>query len=372
MLSRFRGTLVGAVVGDCIGANFEDRMLSFVPWKDIKQVLNHMESLSPGDDKLLFTDDTAMTRSVASSLAKREAFDARDLAERFTAEYFREPDRGYGRAVTGVFEKLKESNFTDVYKPASEQFNGSGSYGNGGAMRISPVALFAKKYNSFEVLRDVCEKVTKLTHSNKNGILGAILQASAVDLALGNHGPPADFNVYTFVDKLIERIRPLELETRGEDGGPTTAKWSCPETESEATEKAKTTQPYTDKLLKMKEYLKTGKSDTEEITGDLGNNVSALGSVPTAIYSFLRAQGRIDRVPMDIPFERAVLYAITMGGDTDTIASMTGAIAGALYGLEAIPKTWQNFCEGVPDAIKQADDLFKLYSKAEGHTEVTD
>ncbi|XP_064609017.1 ADP-ribosylhydrolase ARH3-like [Liolophura sinensis] len=347
MLSRFRATLVGAVVGDCIGANFEDRWLPFVPWNDIKKVLQHMESLSPGDDELPFTDDTAMTRSVASSLTEHGAFHSRDMAERFTSEYFREPGRGYGRAVTVVFKKLKESNFSDVYKPASEQFNGSGSYGNGGAMRISPVALFAKKYNSFEVLKDVCEKTTKLTHSNKNGILGAVLQASAVDLALSNQGPPADLNVDHFVDKLIARIQPLE---------------------NEATEKSETMQPYTDKLLKMKEFLKTGKSNSEQIAEDLGNDVSALDSVPTAIYSFLRAQESIEGLPVKVPFERAVLYAITMGGDTDTIASMTGAIAGALYGLENIPTTWQIFCEGVPDAIKQADELFKLYKKAEGQS----
>lgn len=44
--------------------------------------------------------------------------------------------------VVDVFEALRESNFEDVFLPAKLQFNGTGSYGNGAAMRIAPIALF--------------------------------------------------------------------------------------------------------------------------------------------------------------------------------------------------------------------------------------
>jgi len=47
-----------------------------------------------------------------------------------------------------------KSGFDDVYQPAAEQFNGRGSYGNGSAMRVAPVALFAfeKKDTVIKVL----------------------------------------------------------------------------------------------------------------------------------------------------------------------------------------------------------------------------
>lgn len=62
---------------------------------------------------------------------------------RFTDDYFNQKiNRGYGTHVRTVFSKLKESNYEDVFKPAKEQFNGSGSFGNGGAMRMAPIALF--------------------------------------------------------------------------------------------------------------------------------------------------------------------------------------------------------------------------------------
>ena len=62
---------------------------------------------------------------------------------RFATDYFNQKmNRGYGTHVRMVFHKLKESNYKDVFKPAKEQFNGTGSYGNGAAMRVAPIALF--------------------------------------------------------------------------------------------------------------------------------------------------------------------------------------------------------------------------------------
>lgn len=44
-----------------------------------------------------------------------------------------------------VFEKLKKTNYKDPFEPAKQQFDGHGSYGNGGAMRVAPSALFYPK-----------------------------------------------------------------------------------------------------------------------------------------------------------------------------------------------------------------------------------
>ncbi len=54
------------------------------------------------------------------------------------------------------------------------------------------------------------------------------------------------------------------------------------------------------------------------------------------------------------------MFAISLGGDTDTIATMASAMAGAYYGIESIPKLWQNTCEGVDDAQTMADQLYQL------------
>ena len=54
------------------------------------------------------------------------------------------------------------------------------------------------------------------------------------------------------------------------------------------------------------------------------------------------------------------MYAISLGGDTDTIATMAGAIAGAYYGIELIPQHWINLCEGTDDAIETAASLYSI------------
>ena len=70
-----------------------------------------------------------MARQVADSIISMRSADSKDMAQRFVQEFDMEPFRGYGASVGEVFRKLKRSKCQDPYKPASEQFNGSGSYG---------------------------------------------------------------------------------------------------------------------------------------------------------------------------------------------------------------------------------------------------
>jgi len=65
-------------------------------------------------------------------------------------------------------------------------------------------------------------------------------------------------------------------------------------------------------------------------------------------------------------FEKTIIYAISLGGDTDTIATMAGAIAGAYYGIDAIPASWRGACEGIKDALGYAEKLHKLAFKQQG------
>lgn len=60
---------------------------------------------------------------------------------------------------------------------------------------------------------------------------------------------------------------------------------------------------------------------------------------------------------------RTIYFAISVGGDTDTIASMAGAIAGAYYGEDMIPDSVQEKCEAVDKIISLADKLFDVTYK---------
>ncbi len=98
------------------------------------------------------------------------------FSPRFIKDYFNNTHRGYGANIGDVFYKLNNQNLQDIWRPAEEQFDGTGSYGNGGAMRVSPVALFAHKH--YENMIDIAQNVTKLTHTHPLGVNGALLQVS--------------------------------------------------------------------------------------------------------------------------------------------------------------------------------------------------
>lgn len=65
------------------------------------------------------------------------------------------------------------------------------------------------------------------------------------------------------------------------------------------------------------------------------------------------------------PFRRAIEFAITLGGDTDTIASMCGAIAGAYHGDGVIPESLIKHCESNEEMLSLANGLFEASQKAQ-------
>ncbi|MEX0791209.1 MAG: ADP-ribosylglycohydrolase family protein, partial [Actinomycetota bacterium] len=97
LISRVRGALLGAAVGDALGAPFEGaHTVSPAGLARLKQ--------DPGP--LRYTDDTATTIAVAESLIQCNGFDGPMMAKRLAAGYFAEPWRGYGESAPQVFRML--------------------------------------------------------------------------------------------------------------------------------------------------------------------------------------------------------------------------------------------------------------------------
>ena len=116
---------------------------------------------------------------------------------------------------------------------------------------------------------------------------------------------------------------------------------------------------FTKQLTIIEELLETPPSDSDvkQITERLGNDISAQEAVPAAVYSFVRNS--------DKDLEEVTLYAISLGGDTDTIGTMAAAIGGAYFGASKVPTEWKRVCEGVDDAMNYADELFKIFHNDE-------
>lgn len=336
-ISKFRGCVMGGLIGDCFGAPFEGLLPT--------DVIGHLNKLrTPGFDVVQkYTDDTAMAWDIAESLIAKKTFVAKDMAKKFADSYFKK-NRGYGMFIRYVFKEWRDTKYKDVYKPSTEQFNGTGSYGNGGAMRIAPVALFS--VNDYNKMLTVARESTLLTHYHRNGYNGALLQCIAIWLAL-REDPTKPLDVIAFLDSLIEKFKPLEeLPSEGS---------------SQSHKSDEMPLPYTDKLKLMKELIAKEDLSRDEIAAELGNEISAIKSVPTAIFTFLKALKPIEHFQVDNRFERTVSFATHLGGDTDTIASMAGSIAGAYYGIEEIPIFLQTCCESHENALRLADQLYSLH-----------
>ncbi|EDV25413.1 uncharacterized protein TRIADDRAFT_55486 [Trichoplax adhaerens] len=256
-----------------------------------------------------------MARSIADSLLSNYGFNGSDLARRFTEEYFHDPSRYYGGHIPIVFGNLQASNYTDPEGPASQQFNGSGSFGNGSGMRVAPVALFA--YNaSIEDAQALAAKTSRITHTHPNGVNGAIMQMLAVRESLTMDAAQG-LDVYAFLDKMLIYMEDIEHTL------PTTVTASM-------------------------EGM-----DEKEKNVALGNGITAIEAIPAALMAFLCVACEPKNTFMDV-----IEYAIALGNDTDTIATMAGAIAGGYYGYNSLPKDWIEKCEGSSYAFDQAEKLF--------------
>lgn len=90
---------------------------------------------------------------------------------------------------------------------------GTGSYGNGGAMRVSPVSLFGHQKSSHEII-EMAKQSALVTHSHKQGVDGTVLQALAVHAALLTD-PEHPLNTQEFVANLIEKMKAIEVDEEG-------------------------------------------------------------------------------------------------------------------------------------------------------------
>ena len=302
---------MGAAVGDALGARLEGaRRVSRRDLARLEQVKTPLD----------YTDDTHMTLGMAESLVERKGFDGAHMAKHFAWKFREEPWRGYGAGPPQVFSLIEQGAPWD--RAARALFGGSGSFGNGAAMRVAPAALLG--FHTIEQVVTLAKQSAVITHAHELGIEGAVLQACAIAQAV-RKDPSRGIDPDVFLDGLRAHV-------------------SAP--------------VFQQKLQRAGELLTLGdQDDGEAVIAQLGHGIAAYESVPTAIYAFLRCPNS---------FRGVVSYAISLGGDTDTIASMAGALSGAHLGLNAIPRIWRREVEGVAYLQELADSLLALAQDTEG------
>lgn len=238
--------MLGAIAGDIIGSVYEADNLKSTDFPLFHRACR-------------YTDDTVLTVAVADAIL--EDGDYETNLKHYAHLY---PNAGYGMHFMVWARRDRKGPYN--------------SWGNGAAMRVSPVGF------AFETLDEVlaeAERTAAVTHNHPEGIKGAQSTAAAVFLARTGHDREA-------IRKYITETFGYNLDT-----------------------------------------------PLDVIRPQYRFDISCQGTVPVAFRAFLESTD----------YEDAVRKAISVGGDSDTIACITGGIAQAFYG-------------GVPDAIaEQALDL---------------
>ena len=308
---KFRGAILGCFLGDAFGSSFEGMHPD--------RAVFHMDILSK---KFLrsYTDDTDMTLAVGESIIQSSGVNPEDIAKQFSLHC--DLTRGY--AIGAIKSVLSLRAGMKWYEVARIVFE-NGSFGNGAAMRVSPVGLFY--HHDLEGLRRAAIEQANITHVHPLGQWGAVMQATSIGLAVSQH-PKESSKKEGVVVSLREALW----------GGPI---------------------EYLKALNKIEERVAQGKRlDPQEIVLLLGNGVEAHLSVPSACYI---------AITYSPDFCEAIRAAISLGGDTDTIAGMVGAIVGAHVGEKGLPIEWIEQLEDGPRgrsfARNLADSLFETWWK---------
>ena len=232
--------MLGAIAGDIVGSRFE--------YKNHKST--DFELFEKGCD---YTDDTICTVAVADWLLRRKyAPTGLEIVMQKWCRRFPYPTGAYG---TSFFQWIWDESPEPYY-----------SFGNGSAMRVSPVGwVFTTLNETLNMATDSAH----ITHNHPEGIKGAQAVAAAIYLAR--------------TGRTKEEIMHYIQTSFGYDLNHTCG----------------------------------------QIRSDYQFNETCQHTVPEAIIAFLESTG----------YENAIRLAVSLGGDSDTLACITGGIAEAFYGL---------------------------------------
>lgn len=305
---RYLGCLIGLACGDALGGpvEFDTRTQMDERYPDGLRTFISGGWLSLFPGEI--TDDTQMALDVARSLVAHPHGNMDDLAERFLAWRNSNP-KDIGNTTRDALDRLARGV---PWNEAGEQAHISrgprDSAGNGAIMRCAPVAMRFR--NQPDQLRAVSIDVSRITHANPLCTWAAVAVNQTIAALLGSA---------SIADALARSGAEVE-DT---------------------------------KVRAAVNHARTATRDQIESGGFVLDTLSA------ACWSLLQTAS----------FEEAVVTAVGLGGDTDTTGAVTGALAGAHYGLDAIPERWRSHVQHRDELLELAHSLLELSEQREGlHT----
>jgi ADP-ribosyl-[dinitrogen reductase] hydrolase len=294
--------LFGLAIGDALGVPVEFKKREELKDRQVKDYEGYQTHNQPPGT---FSDDSSLTFCLAESLC--HGYDLNDMGQRFVKWFF----EGYwtaGGEVFGVGKSTEDSitRLRDGVSPLQSGNYADDCYGNGSLMRILPLLFYIREMDVEERYR-IIREVAVITHGSIRTILACFYYLEyALELLNGSEKMMAILKTQHTVNNCI----------KGKN---------IPREEMEVVEV----------LIRGKMFMK----DVSSIVTIHHANLT----IEAAVFCLLRTES----------YSEAVLMAVNLGDDTDTTASVTGALAGIYYGFESIPEKWII-------GIRRSDDIYDL------------
>lgn len=292
--------MLGAIIGDIVGSIYE---FDNIKTKEFEFFQENMG----------LTDDSVMTLAVAKALmdtletGSERGF--KNLSREISEEKLKLIQNKFGSEINPKTEleanailrmveignKYPHMSYGTRFRYWLEEPVPYNSFGNGSAMRVSPVAYIGK---NIEEVKFLSREVTKVSHNHEEGIKGAEATAVAIFMAKKGSGKEE-------IKSEMEKYYSLDF-------------------------------------------------NYEDLVKNYGFDETCQGTVPEAIYIFLESED----------FEDAIRTAISIGGDSDTLAAIVGSIAEAYYTIpDAIREKALSYMDSFERKIY--DEFEKLINKEE-------
>lgn len=306
--SKYIGCMLGSAIGDALGKQNEGVNREVILKRGYINDYGRAPEGSPGEAlrEGQYTDDTEQMLVLAQSLIACSGFDAKDFANRIAKwglDIRTDPSRRrlLGPSSSWAIEKLNSG--------ISWKESGSDVPSCGSAMRIAPIGLF---FNDIHEVEKKAVLSSIPTHKSKSAVAGAVAVAVAVRCALDG------CDRFEIIKKTCELTSNHEIALAN----------------------------------KIEYSLELRNELPDTVLPQLGTSFYVYDTVPCAFYFFSRY--------FEEP-RRAVIEAVNAGGDTDSIGCITGALCGALYGIDCFPKKW---IDGLENKQLVEDTSILIYEKS--------
>ena len=306
-MSRAAVALDGLSVGDALGET------CFHPdnWDAILE-----DPQATANGPWPWTDDTAMALGIFEVLHEHGHIDQDALARRFAARYRAEPFRGYG---AGAHRLLDQVAGGIPWRAAAAVVFPGGSFGNGSAMRIAPLAgYFAEE--DYAVVAEQARLSAEVTHAHPEGIAGGIAAAVAGAYAWKHRDRRSDDAMKRGLFDAVLAHTP-QGEVREGIERATAIPFALPQ-EPEV------------RLLDYGNAVIPFDMAIKHVVRQLGNGsrISCQDTVPFCLWTAAR---NLD------DYQAAIITTIRAGGDIDTTCAIVGGIVALAVGVEGIPDYWR-------------------------------